>query len=977
MSEDQNDESSKLPVEVLDMEPPSTKKQKSKVYLSCGWIILLCVLVIFLIIVIAVLVAFLPKCRRPEPIPVSGTISPTTSPGNTPQTPKNIWDNPRLPDDIVPLHYSIDLTIDLDNFTFSGTSSMQIMCISKTNVILLHGKQLTINTEKVRLELADDFVGTVPDVIDVRLYPENQFILVELEDTLEANSEYLLTVEFEGKLQDDLVGLYRSSYTTPQGDKRWIAATFMSPTNARKAFPCFDEPGLKANFTFSITHRQEYRALANMDEAGPPEPGPSEGWLTTRFLTTPKMSTYIICYTVMDFVSKETYTTTGVLVRAWSRAEIIDDITYGMDVHRDILQYYEEYFDYPYPLPKLDIIALPDLLPSAMENWGLMTYKESRLLFVPGVTSISSQQSINEVIAHELGHQYFGNLVTHAWWDYMLLKEGLASYAVRIAIPNLYPEWDSDTQFLIRTLHRSLGSDAFASSRPVQVHVNTAAEISQNFDVVAYNKAPAILRMCKSFLGEETFHKGLQIYVRNHAYSTATNDQFWAAHQQAADEAGLDIDVASIMHTWVLQMGYPVVTITRDYTNSGVISFQDDQKRYLKDPKANTDTPYDDLGYVWWVPLTFASRSASSSNNQIVWMENGPAEASVEGATSDWLLVNLDQTGFYRVNYDTQNWKLLSKQLVTNHSMIPVANRAALLNDAFSLARAGAMSQAIALDITLYLTNETQYVPWQAAKSALGYLDNMLSKTGAYGTFQKYMAQQVAPLYNLYGWNNEGTLLQKFARSLGISTACGYGLEDCLEEASRLYRLWMNDASNNPIDGDFRSTVYCAAIRAGGQDEWMFAFEQYQNTTIASEKATLRGAMGCSTQPWILSTYLAYSLDPDKIRAQDRVNVIYSVAYNPAGSSLAWDFFRANWDFLRKAHGDSIFSFRTVIDGVTNYFNTEFHLQQLLDFMKTHPDQGTGEAAFKQAVERTQANIRWMEAYLDEVQQWLNDVHQN
>ncbi|XP_072037073.1 aminopeptidase N-like [Amphiura filiformis] len=967
MSEDYND-SPKVPLEM----DPSKKKQESKFFLSSGWIIFLSILVICLIVLVAVLTVILPKCKS-EPITIPGTTTSPTSRGITPTTPGNIWDNPRLPEDIIPLHYSIDLTIDLDNFTFSGTSSMQIMCISKTNVILLHGNQLTINTERVRLELADDVVGMVPNVVDVRLYPENHFILVELEDTLEENVEYLLTVEFQGKLQDDLVGLYRSSYTTPLGDTRWIAATFFSPTNARRAFPCFDEPGLKANFTFSITHRQGYMALANMNEAGPPEPGPSDGWLTTRFLTTPKMSTYIICYTVMDFVYKETYTTSGVRIRAWSREEVIDGVTYGMDLHRDILQYYEQYFDFSFPLAKIDVVALSDFLPSAMENWGLITYKESSLLFVPDVTSTSTQQSICTVIAHELGHQYFGNLVTHAWWDYILLKEGFASYMEYTGVPHVEPDWNLETQALILDLHYVMEDDALASSRPVEVQVETSDEVSQLFDSIAYNKGASILRMCRSFLGEPTFQKGLKIYINRFAYQTATNDELWDCLQEAADEDGLDLDVATIMHTWVLQMGYPVVNITRDYTDNDVINFQADQKRFLQDPKANTSTHYDDLGYVWWVPLTFSS-SSSPESDPLVWMENGPAEATVEGATSDWLLVNLDQTGFYRVNYDTQNWKLLSKQLVTNHSMIPEANRAALLNDAFNLARAGEMSQAIALDITLYLTNETQYVPWKAAISALGYLDNMLSKTGAYGALQKYMLQQGAPLYHLFGWTNEGTHLEKLTRRVALDNACKYGYPDCLEEASNLYRVWMNDASNNPIDGDFRSTVYCAAIAAGGQDEWMFAFDQYQTTTIAAEKSTLMRAMACANQPWILSTYLAYTLDSSKIRAQDAVDVVTFVASNPVGSSLAWDFFRANWDHFREEFGNSIFEFRGLIDGVTASFNTEFSLQQLLDFMEAHPDQGTGETALKQAVERTQANIRWMESYLEEVHQWLDDV---
>ncbi|XP_041462436.1 aminopeptidase N-like [Lytechinus variegatus] len=894
---------------------------------------------------------------------------PTHSPTSAPKP----WESLRLPTSLIPSHYDIELQIDIDDQQrFEGTISIIMECRESTDLLLLHSKELEIVDDTGSMTAVADG-SDVPLKGAPRLYPANQYLIVELDEMLTPGQNYTFTINFKAPLEDGLVGLYRSSYQASDGTPRYLATTFFAPTDARKAFPCFDEPAMKVTFNLTLIHQDGYLALGNMPILSTtPE---MTGWTRSVFDKSVPMSTYLVCFVVCDFVAKNTTTGNDVLLSVWAREDASDSLDYALEKGAQVLDFFDGYFGTKFPLPKMDMIAIPDFAAGAMENWGLITYRESALLYTPGVSSASNKQRVCAIVAHELAHQWFGNLVTLEWWDDTWLNEGFASYVEYLGADAAEPDWGMTDQFVAADFQTALDADALITSRPIIVDVETPDDINQQFDTISYNKGASILRMLQNFLGEETFKKGLANYLKEFEYSNAKNTDLWRVLTQAAEEDGKeDIKVEDIMRTWTEQMNYPSINVTRDYTTGFTVS----QDRFLINPGANATTDYDDLGYIWYVPFKYTTNDTRNYTEPMLeWIEPSMASVSVafdDGtAADDWLLANVNGYGFYRVNYDTENWELISKQLTADHEVIPISSRAALISDAFSLAVSGQLSQVTAFNLTFYLEDEREYVPWSVLNRVMGYVDLMLSRSPAYGLFSTYMRQQVEPFYEYVGWNDSaGSHLDQRGRVIAISLACGYGNEDCVNTAINYYATWMNDSDSNPVPPNQKSRVYCTAISAGGQEEWDFAYREYLRTPVATEKNILLAGMGCSKKPWILKSYLDMSIAPNgTIKSQDAENVAGYVAYNPVGYDLAWDFFRVNWDFYRNEYGSSVFQFADLIESVTAHFNTEFQLQELLDFIETHPDQGTGSRAFAQAVDQTRANIRWMEDYEEEVMEWL------
>ncbi|XP_072035872.1 aminopeptidase N-like isoform X2 [Amphiura filiformis] len=886
-----------------------------------------------------------------------------------------IWNNIRLPKTLTPLKYNLHIRTDLTNFTFNGTIDIFIKCIKNTEVVLIHSTQLEIPLHTVTIH--PENMHHEKDRLHLKRDPwfheEHQYLVVELKTPLKAGSVYKFSAMFSAPLLHDYnAGYYRTPYDTATGE-RWNAATLTALTLARRVFPCFDEPSFKANFTLTLDHEPNYVAIANM----PIESNTTleDGWVRSKFEESVPISTYLVAWCVTDFAYKEITTQNGVLMRVWAREDAVDTVEYALQIGATILDFFDEYFGTKFPLPKLDSIALPGFPYGGMENWGLISYKPSRFLYKESVSPARNKEGICSIVAHELAHQWFGNSVTLKWWDDTWLNEGFASYVgPYIGANHAEPEWGLNDMFTIRSMHPVMTIDSLSTSRPISLPVATNEEILQQFDLISYRKGASIIRMCSNFLGEATFRKGLKKYLAEFEYGNAVRDDLWKHLNDVAKEDGrLFIDVKEIMDTWTLQMGYPVVTVTREYGRAdGNLHFRTDQERFLLNPQSNMTTNYGDLGYKWFVPLTYTtSRDAQFDMPSQEWLSPGhKLTVSVTGVEeSDWLFVNVEARGYYRVNYDENNWQLLTQQLVDNHQVFGVTSRSALISDAFNLARAGSLNQVIALNITQYLTSERDYVPWVTVKDVTGYIGDMLGKTGAYGDFQKYMLHLVTPLYQDLGWTDPGTHVKRQAQGIAVSLACSFGNEHCVTEASRLFAEWMQNPSVNPIPPDVKQAVYCTAIQHGDQKESTFAMEQLETTNSDTEKLLLREALACTQMPWLLQSYLTDTLDTP----EDTKTVLANVAKNSLGARMVWDFFWENWDVLRKTYGDRAFYFADMVSSITAKLNTKYELKQLQSLIKDHPDQGSAERALQQAVESTQANIRWIQNNYNDVATWLSN----
>ncbi|KAK1887476.1 Aminopeptidase N [Dissostichus eleginoides] len=903
-----------------------------------------------------------------------GTTATTAAPSNEP------WDKYRLPKSLVPQQYNVTLWPRLlpdptGLYIFTGETTVEFKCVEDTDLILIHSNKLNY-TDSASLTSFDSGVKA-PSIKSSFLQSETQYLVLQLDSKLVKDHMYQLYTKFTGELADDLGGFYRSEYYEA-GVKKVVATTQMQPTDARKAFPCFDEPAMKAVFHITLIHDIGTVALSNsMQKETSSVVIESQNVQKTAFGPTEKMSTYLLAFIVSDFAQINN-TIDDVLIRIFARKPAIDagQGQYALNKTGPILKFFEGYYSSKYPLLKSDQIALPDFNAGAMENWGLITYRETALLYDESFSSNSNKERIATIIAHELAHMWFGNLVTLRWWNDLWLNEGFASYVEYLGADNAEPDWNIKDLIVLNDVHRVFAVDALASSHPLsskEEDIQKPAQISELFDAISYSKGASVLRMLSDFLTEGVFTQGLTSYLNKFAFGNAVYTDLWEHLQMAVhNNTGTQLpdSVNNIMNTWVLQMGFPVVTID---TQTGGIS----QKHFLLDPDS-TVTVESPFNYEWIVPIKWMKTGVIHPTIQWLEAKSDTVNEMKTSGPSDWVLANLNVLGYYRVNYDQGNWDRLLNALRTNHTSIPGINRAQLVDDAFNLARAKIIPTVLALKTTKYLKLERDYVPWKSALNNLDFFYLMFDRSEVYGPMQNYLMKQITPLFTYYktrtgNWSTvPAGHMDQYNQVNAISMACRTGLEECTTLTKTWFKQWM-DTNKNQIHPNLRSTVYCNAIAAGGAKEWEFAWSEFQKATIASDAEKLRSALSCSKQPWLLNRYLEYTLNSTLIRKQDATSTIVYIASNVAGQSLAWDFVRARWTYIFNEYGGGSFSFSNLINGVTERFSTEYELQQLKQFKADNSEVGfgSGTLALDQSIERTISNIKWITENKQNVMNWF------
>lgn len=893
------------------------------------------------------------------------------------------WNQYRLPKTLIPDSYQVTLRPYLTPneqglYIFKGFSTVRFTCNETTNVIIIHSKKLNYTNKgnhRVALRALGD--TPAPNIDTTELVERTEYLVVHLQGSLVKGHQYEMDSEFQGELADDLAGFYRSEYMEG-GNKKVVATTQMQAADARKSFPCFDEPAMKASFNITLIHPNNLTALSNMLPKDSRTFQEDPSWNITEFYPTPKMSTYLLAYIVSEFKNVASVSPSGVQIRIWARPSAIDEGhgDYALNVTGPILSFFAQHYNTSYPLEKSDQIALPDFNAGAMENWGLVTYRESALVFDPQSSSISNKERVVTVIAHELAHQWFGNLVTVDWWNDLWLNEGFASYVEFLGADYAEPTWNLKDLIVLNDVYRVMAVDALGSSHPLSSpanEVNTPAQISELFDSITYSKGASVLRMLSSFLTEDLFKKGLSSYLHTFQYSNTIYLDLWEHLQQAVNSQTaikLPASVRTIMDRWILQMGFPVITVN---TSTGEIY----QQHFLLDPTSKPTHP-SEFNYLWIVPIPYLKNGKEDH----YWLETEKNQsAEFQTSPNEWLLLNINVTGYYQVNYDENNWRKIQNQLQTDLSVIPVINRAQIIHDSFNLASAGKLPITLPLSNTLFLAQETEYMPWEAALSSLNYFKLMFDRSEVYGPMKRYLKKQVTPLFAYFkvktnNWRDRPpTLMEQYNEINAISTACSSGLEECRDLVVGLYSQWMNNSDNNLIHPNLRSTVYCNAIAFGGEEEWNFAWEQFRKATVVNEADKLRSALACSKEVWILNRYLSYTLNPDYIRKQDATSTIISIANNVVGQTLVWDFVRSNWKKLFEDYGGGSFSFANLIQGVTRRFSSEFELRQLEQFKEDNSATGfgSGTRALEQALEKTKANINWVKENKDVVLKWFTE----
>ncbi|CAH1780259.1 unnamed protein product [Owenia fusiformis] len=891
---------------------------------------------------------FCPKPKPPEILP--------------PPTPPTRPDGLRLPTNIIPSHYNIELQPNVyakdenGDFQFTGKVDIKVTCVSSTDQIILHIDELTVNSVSIKDSAMNEVTpaGWSED-------KERHFLVIDMGSRLPAG-EYTLGFTCNGSLvKSSFRGLFLSSYKTKQNETRYLAATQFETTYLRKVFPCFDEPALKATYDVTLVRKSHFSSISNMEIKE--QINRDDDWVADVYKTTVKMSPYLLAFVVSDFKSKNYTTKAGTFFRHWARPDYVDEglLDYSLGVSGRILEFFEDYTGVKYPLNKTDQIALPDFRSGAMENWGLVTYRETLLLYTKAYVGTNRKMRVTGVIAHELAHQWFGNLVTCAWWSDTWVNEAWATFMTAPAVDNLTEvNWKYDDEFVLRQrVQPYLVNDGGSTSQPIYVKdIEHHIDVRKAFSGITYNKGGSVIRMMRDFLGEDVFKACVNKYLTKFAYKPAFTEDLYEAFQEAIDtfpQTRLNwdsskVNFTDIMNTWIRQMGYPVIDVTKH--NNGVTLTQ---KHFLynESEPLSEESIYGD--YLWHVPLT----RRTPNEEDYIWMYRD-REVNVSTWNDDtWMLFNVDQKGFYRVNYDAVLWGKLVMALKSNNSQISVQNRAQLVDDSFNLAKAGQLDYVIALRTTEYLKNEREYIPWAAALTGLTEVETMLRYTEAYTEFREYVLDRLLPVYNLTGWNNSDPVehQEKYLRSNMIAQACKHRHQPCLNEASKLFDDWMNTGIND-IHPDFRGTVYCEAVQNGGWSEWSHVWDQYNRWTtdyIEFEKDRLRRALACTREPWILKKYLAIAVE--KLNAADSPSslMVREIASRDIGKGIVWNYIQTNWGTINRSRS-------SILSTITSGWNTQEQLQMLKSLIERYPGTSSSEqSALNRLVVRTRHNIKWME----------------
>ncbi|XP_049945939.1 aminopeptidase N-like isoform X1 [Schistocerca serialis cubense] len=676
-------------------------------------------------------------------------------------------------------------------------------------------------------------------------------------------------------------------------------------------------------------------------------------------------------------------------IRMIVRPHLRKQAHYALSVTRKILNFYADYFGIAYPLPKMDFAAIPDFQYGGMENWGLVTYWETQVLIGPETTTDSLEKAATTVV-HELGHQWFGNLVTPTWWTDIWLNEGFATYLEYLGTDFIEPTWEMIDKF-VNDMHDVMSVDSMQSTHPVSNAVGSAAQILQAFDEISYTKGACLIRMLNHSLTEPMFRKGMVIYIDKWKYSNAKQDDLWWSMEEAVRNSSLhehalpqNATVKQVMDSWTLQPGFPVVTAIRNYVNGSVTI---NQTRFTTDGRPVTNSSLQ----AWYIPVSFATqddvRSGNVSTKPRIWLgvEEGKRSTNILGVlppgapgTAKWLLLNLQQTGYYRVNYDTTNWELLVRQLATAPLQLPASTRAQLISDSLSLARAGALPYGIALNLTRYLRDsraEVSLVPWQAFLDGTLHLEAGLSLTPTYVPLKRYMLSVLMPLLERLKLDPQPTdsLPTKQLRARVLSRALRLEARNVTDWAERLFTRWMAAPTNYTIPVDLRPTVYCAAVMEGGDAEFNFAMAQFRKTTDPAQQRVLLSGLMCSRQPSLIAMLLNAPLEGKIMRVQDALTIWRAVPRNPVARAIAFDYVREHWTNLTKRFSDTDFPIKDMLEGATAGLSTQVQLDDLKAFRESHRGQfAYTSAAIERAIESLQEVVSWTQRFHKDIANWLD-----
>lgn len=635
--------------------------------------------------------------------------------------------------------------------------------ISATNSITLNALDLSIT----KAILQQNETNFAPKEIN---FLKNQETVTFVFETPLTVGNGVLHLEFTGELNDKMKGFYRSKYFTQSGEERFAGVTQFEATDARRCFPCWDEPAIKSTFDIVLIVPKDRVALSNMPVRSETE---RDGLRYVKFDTTPIMSTYLVCVVVGEYDYVEDKSKDGVLVRVYTPVGKKAQGQFALEVATKVLPYYKDYFNIAYPLPKMDLIAISDFSAGAMENWGLVTYRETYLLVDPENTSHHRKQSIALTVGHEIAHQWFGNLVTMEWWTHLWLNEGYASFVEFLCVDHLFPEYDIWTQFVTDMYTRALELDCLDNSHPIEVPVGHPSEIDEIFDEISYNKGASVIRMLHHYIGEADFRNGMNIYLNKHQYSNTMTEDLWEALEKASNKP-----VAKVMSTWIKQMGFPVVNVSsKQIGDDRVLTLT--QEKFCADGSQAKNI-------FWMIPITVSTSKSPKEIELTTILENESMEITLKNIkTTDWVKLNPGTIGYYRTKYVGNMLEMIVPSI--RDMTLPPLDRLGLLDDLFALVQTGQTSTVECLKLIDAYRNEDNYVVWSSITNCIVKLQILFSHTDLDKKFNLFGCRLYRPIAERLGWESKPgeSHLDTLLRSLVLNRLVSFNCNTTIAEAKK------------------------------------------------------------------------------------------------------------------------------------------------------------------------------------------------
>jgi aminopeptidase N len=840
----------------------------------------------------------------------------------------------RLPKNVMPTHYTIDLKPDLATRAVPGSEVVDIKVLAPTDRVVLNAVDMVLHSASLQGE-PGQAAAITPD-------PRKQTVTLRFPRKL-AIGPHKLAIAFTGRINRFGRGLFSVDYPTAHGQKRMIA-TELEPADARRVFPCWDEPAFKASFEPSVTVAQNALAVSNMPIAREEPAG--GGLKRVSFGATPRMSTYLFVLVAGD-LERLTGDANGVTVGVVTTAGKREQGRYALKSAIDILGFYNDYFGVKYPLPKLDLIAVPGSVGGAMENWGGIVFNESILLFDPASSPDALRRNIFSVLAHEMAHQWFGDLVTMAWWNDLWLNEGFASWMQNKAAERLHPEWqtwlNSGTSKQI-----AMDADARPTSHPIQQPVADESEAESVFDSITYSKSQAFLRELENYLGADEFRGGIQRYMAAHAYSNATTADLWLALSRASGK-----QVAAIATTYTEQPGVPLVV-----SNASCAGGQ--QRLALEQERFFIRGPIKARPQLWEIPIAFGRPGAKESSGAVLMRAKAMAVAA--GPCGEAIKLNFGDVGYYRTLYDPAAEAALAKSI---EKMDP-ADRVSMLADNWALLEAGRATAASYFGLVEAIADDRSRAVWERATGAIGRIDDLERGLPGRPAFQAYARARLRPVFARLGWDRaageseDDTILRaRLIRELG---ALGDGA--VLAEAKRRFAAFAKNPQS--LDVNLRGPVIFLAGREADRATYDELRALGRKATGTEERVRYYIALASAVNPELASDALAITLT-DEVPPDLANGMILTVA---AGEhpELALAFVKANFEALAARRGPTFRAF--FMSSLMTNFADRAHADELANFAPAHETAG-GRIAAARAEEEILEAADFRAHQIPEVDAWV------